>query len=265
MKAMAKKTDSLTTPLNVGLFVTCLVDLFRPSVGFATVKLLEDNGCTVTVPEAQTCCGQPAYNSGDRDSAKDLARQTIAVFENFDYVVLPSGSCAAMISEHYPQLFDGDSNWESRATELAAKTFELTAFLSDVLKIDAVNASFEQKVTYHDSCSGLRELNIKDQPRKLLAAVDGLELSEASRAEDCCGFGGAFSVKYPKISERIVRDKVDDAATTEADVLIGGDLGCLLNMAGKLKRQGSKMQVRHVAEVLADMTDTPAIGEGESN
>ena len=249
--------------LNVGLFVTCLVDLFRPSIGFASVKLLEDNGCTITVPEAQTCCGQPAYNSGDRESAKDLARQTIEAFEAFDYVVLPSGSCAAMISEHYPLLFKGDSGWEKRAEEMAAKTFELTAFLSDVLKVEAVNATFAHKVTYHDSCSGLRELGIKDQPRKLLATVSDLELSEAKRAEDCCGFGGAFSIKYPKISEQIVREKVEDAAITEAQVILGGDLGCLLNMAGKLKRQGSKMQVRHVAEILAGMTDNPAIGEGE--
>jgi len=244
--------------LNVGLFVTCLVDMFRPSIGFATVKLLEDNGCSVAVPEGQTCCGQPAFNSGDLDNAKVLARHTVAAFKDFDYVVLPSGSCAAMISQHYPELLDQ----QAEAVELAGKTYELTSFLTDVLKVQAVEAAFDQKVTYHDSCSGLRELGIKAQPRKLMDSVKGLELAESTRADECCGFGGSFCVKYPKISDRIVADKTDDALATEAQTLLGGDLGCLLNLAGKLKRRGAKMEVRHVAEVLADMTDQPAIGEG---
>ncbi|MCW9033047.1 MAG: (Fe-S)-binding protein [Rhodospirillales bacterium] len=256
-------TPNNAQSLNVGLFVTCLVDLFRPSIGFATVKLLEDNGCIVSVPENQTCCGQPAYNSGDQKNSIEIAKQVISAFKGFDYVVLPSGSCAAMISQHYPLLFKDDSQWEAPAKELATKTFELTTFLTDILKVETVEATFEQQATYHDSCSGLRELGIKNQPRKLLSSVKGLELKESKKAEECCGFGGSFSVKYPKISERIVRDKIEDAQKTETQTLIGGDLGCLMNMAGKLKRENAPMEVRHVAEVLAGMTDVPAIGEGE--
>ncbi len=256
-------TSNNNHPLDVGLFVTCLVDLFRPSIGFATIKLLENHGCTITVPEGQTCCGQPAYNSGDRQNSLEIAKQVISAFKDFDYVVLPSGSCAAMISQHYPLLFEGDSQWQADAKTLAGKTYELTTFLTDILKVEAVKATFDKQVTYHDSCSGLRELGIKNQPRKLLSSVKGLELTESLKAEECCGFGGTFSIKYPKISERIVRDKVTDAQETKAHTLVGGDLGCLMNMAGKLKRENAPMEVRHVAEILAGMTDIPAIGEGE--
>jgi len=248
---------------NVGLFVTCLVDLFRPSVGFASVKLLEDNGCLVSVPRAQTCCGQPAHNSGDKKNTQTLAQQTIAALEGFDYVVAPSGSCAGMIKKHYPTLFAENDPWKKRAEDLAAKTHELVSFLTDVLKVKKVEAALEATATYHDSCSGLRELGIKDQPRKLLKSVKGLKVKEASQAEACCGFGGIFSIKYPDISNAIVTTKTDDLESTEANIVLGGDLGCLMNIAGKLKRQSSKLQVRHVAEVLADMTDKPAIGEGE--
>jgi L-lactate dehydrogenase complex protein LldE len=247
---------------HVGLFVTCLVDLMRPTVGFATVRLLEAAGCRVTVPAEQTCCGQPAYNSGDRADAKAIAKQVIAIFEGFDYIVLPSGSCAGMIRVHYPELFAEDGEWKERAEGMAARTYELTQFLADVLEIDkAADVSLDKSVTYHDSCSGLRELGIKDQPRRLLAAVSELSLTEGAEAETCCGFGGTFCVKYPDISGHMVDAKADDLIATGADMVLAGDMGCLINIAGRLKRKGSKMQARHVAEVLAGYLDVPAIGE----
>lgn len=248
-------------PLRVGLFATCLVDLMRPRVGFAAAKLLEDAGCTVEVPQ-QTCCGQPAFNSGDRKTARDLAAQAIAAFESYDYVVLPSGSCAGQVIVHYPELFEGDAVWAPRAKRLAAKTFELTVFLSDVLKA-VPNARFDGSVTYHDSCSGLRELGIAAQPRKLLSKVEGLSLIEMKDPDVCCGFGGTFCVKYPDVSNKIVEKKTANIAASGATTLLAGDLGCLMNMAGKLSREGKDIKVRHVAEVLANMGDEPAIGEPE--
>ncbi len=247
-------------PVRVGLFVTCLVDLFRPSVGFAAVKLLEAAGCTVTVPQTQTCCGQPAYNSGDRADAAAIARQVIAAFLRFDYVVAPSGSCAGMIREHYPRLLANDPEAAENARALAAKTFELVAFLADVMPPAAVGARYDGTVTYHDACSGLRELGVKAQPRRLLAGVTGLTIAEMEFPETCCGFGGTFCVKYPDISDRMVSDKVADIAASGADTLLAGDMGCLLNMAGKLSRRGLPTKVRHIAEVLAGMTDEPPIG-----
>jgi L-lactate dehydrogenase complex protein LldE len=246
----------------VGLFVTCLVDLFRPSVGFAAVALLERAGCTVEVPRAQTCCGQPAYNSGDRADTRAIAAQVIAAFEGFDYLVAPSGSCAAMIREHYPALFAGHEVLEEKSKDLAEKTYELVSFLTDVLGVDAVEARFEGHVTYHDSCSGLRELGVREQPRRLLATVRGLSLAELADADVCCGFGGTFCVKYPEISDAMVSEKAARIEDTGAQTLLAGDLGCLMNMAGKLQRRGSGIEARHVAEVLAGMTETPAIGEG---
>ncbi|AWK85902.1 (Fe-S)-binding protein [Azospirillum thermophilum] len=246
----------------VGLFVTCLVDLMRPSVGFAAVTLLERAGCTVEVPEAQTCCGQPAFNSGDRRTAQDLARATIRAFEAFDYVVVPSGSCGGQIRHHYPELLADDPAWAPRARHVAARTYELVSFLADVLRVEDPGVRYDGVVTYHDSCSGLRELGIKEQPRRLLSKVEGLTLNELPSAEVCCGFGGTFCVKYPDISNRMVEAKTADIAATGADTLLAGDMGCLMNMAGKLKREGSPIKVRHVAEVLAGDTATPAIGEG---
>ncbi len=250
----------MATP-RVALFVTCLVDLFRPTVGFAAVKLLEDAGCTVDVPRAQTCCGQPAYNSGDRADTKAIARQVIAAFEDYDYTVAPSGSCAGMISHHYPALFADDPEWSQRAQALAEKTHELVSFLTDVLGVDAVSSAYDGAVTYHDSCSGLRELSIHDQPRRLLGTVDGLHLRELPDANVCCGFGGTFCIKYADISDRMVETKIQQVIETGAETLLAGDLGCLMNMAGKLQRQGAGIRVRHVAEVLAGLTDKPAIGE----
>lgn len=248
----------------VGLFVTCLVDLFRPSIGFAAVKLLEQAGCEVHVPEAQTCCGQPAYNSGDRADALSIAQQVIIAFEAYDYIVAPSGSCAGMLAKHYPALLGKDTDWSDRANRFAEKVHELISFLVDVRGMTKVDARYYGTATYHDSCSGLRELGIKVQPRDLLASVDGLTLKEMPEAEICCGFGGTFSVKYPDISNAVVEKKTDSIKTTKADLLLAGDLGCLMNMAGKIKRQGSPLAVRHIAEVLADMVDEPAIGDASS-
>jgi L-lactate dehydrogenase complex protein LldE len=248
----------------VGLFVTCLVDIFRPSVGFAAVKLLEDAGCLVEVPGMQTCCGQPAYNSGDRRDAKELAKRTIILFEPFDYVIVPSGSCGGMIKEHYPELLADEPSWAHRATHVAARTHELVSFLHDVRGVRTMRTRLDATVTYHDSCSGLRELGVKQQPRALLRSVAGLKLVELPGAEVCCGFGGTFCVKYPEISDKMVGAKADDIVATGADTLLAGDLGCLMNMAGKLKRDGHAVRVRHVAEVLAGMTDDPPIAHGKS-
>lgn len=252
----------LTRP-RVGLFVTCLVDLFRPSVGFATVKLLEEAGCAVEVPENQTCCGQPAFNSGDRKDTADIARAVIKVFSTYDYVVAPSGSCAGMIKMHYPELFPQGSSDRQAAEALAEKTYELVSFLVRVMKQEKVEAHFDGSVTYHDSCSGLRELGVKAEPRKLLRTVQGLDLVEMEDAEVCCGFGGTFCVKYPDISNVMVAKKTKKIGATGADLLLAGDLGCLMNMAGKLKREGASLKVRHVAEILAGDTATAPIAEAE--
>ena len=251
-------SETITKP-KVGLFVTCLADLFRPTAGFAAAKLIEDAGCDLYVPKAQTCCGQPAYNSGDRADTREIAEQVISVFEAFDYVVAPSGSCAAMLKKHYPELFAGDIAWEKRAGAFSEKVFELVSFLTDVMKVEKVEATFNGTVTYHDSCSGLREMGIKSQPRKLLDSVDGLTLKEMKDSEICCGFGGTFCIKYSDISNAIVSKKADNVENAEADLLLGGDIGCLMNMAGKIRREGGKTEVRHVAEVLAGMTDGPPI------
>ncbi len=254
-------SPSETGGKTVGLFVTCLVDLFRPGIGFAAVKLLEDAGCTVSVPETQTCCGQPAYNSGDRADTKAIARAVVEAFEPFDHVVAPGGSCAAMIRKHYPGLFQDEPDFLPRARAVADKTHELISFLTDVLGVDSVSASFEGSATYHDSCSGLRELGVQHQPRALLKGVAGLELKEMADSDVCCGFGGTFCVKYPDVSNAIVEKKTGRIAETGAETLLAGDLGCLMNMAGKMSREGRPIRARHVAEVLAGMTDVPAIGE----
>ncbi len=250
--------SNTNSPPRVGLFATCLVDLFRPSVGFAAVKLLEDAGCTVEVPENQTCCGQPGYNAGDHDLARDLARGVIKAFADVDYLVAPSGSCAAMIRLHYPGLFADEPETAEKARELAGRTYELTSFLVDVLGMTGVEASFEGKVTYHDACSGLRELGIKSQPRKLLQSVAGLELVEVFDAETCCGFGGTFSVKYPEVSVAMAAAKTKNIESSAAHTVLAGDMGCLMNLAGRLSGEGSDISVRHVAEVLAGV-DGPAI------
>jgi L-lactate dehydrogenase complex protein LldE len=237
--------------MRVALFVTCLVDLMRPRIGFAALKLLEAAGCEVSVPRTQTCCGQPGYNSGDRKSALALARKVLQEFEDCDYVVAPSGSCAGMIRTHYPELFAGEPERE-RVQRLCERTYELTDFLVNVARLENVPGNFAGRITYHDSCSGLRELGVKRQPRSLLARVGGLTLEEMDEAEVCCGFGGAFAVKFGDISTHIVDRKCENIAARAADAVVLGDLGCMLNIEGRLRRRGdTKTKVLHVAEVLA--------------
>jgi L-lactate dehydrogenase complex protein LldE len=243
----------------VALFVTCLADMFRPQVGFAAAKLLEQAGCKVEVP-VQSCCGQPAYNGGDAIAAAAVARNVIATFEPYDFVVAPSGSCAGMIRVHYPRLLQ-DGAWGKRADALAKKTHELFSFLVNVRGVSAVAAECRAGVAYHDSCSSLRELGVRDEPRRLLSSVNGLHLCEIKEPQVCCGFGGFFSVKYPDVSARMADDKIADAVGTGADMLVGGDLGCLLHLSGRMARRGEKLAVRHAAEVMAGFASEPAIGE----
>jgi len=238
--------------MRVGFFVTCLVDLMRPSVGFAALKLLEAGGAEVYVPPSQTCCGQPAYNSGDRGDAIALARKVIEEFEGCDYLVAPSGSCSGMIRTHYGELFADDAPARARAEALAAKTWEITSFLAEVLKLDQVPGRFEGTVTYHDSCAGLREMGVKAQPRAMLAKVPGLVLREMAEPETCCGFGGTFSIKFAEISARLADNKCQHVVAAGVDALVLGDLGCMLNIEGRLRRIGDgRTKVLHVAEVLA--------------
>ncbi|OGA06176.1 MAG: Fe-S oxidoreductase [Betaproteobacteria bacterium RIFCSPHIGHO2_12_FULL_69_13] len=238
--------------MRVGLFVTCLVDLMRPRIGFAALKLLEAAGCEVVVPGAQTCCGQPGWNSGERSSARSLAEKLIAEFEDCEQVVVPSGSCAGMIKTHYRDLFAGEAAWLARAEALAAKTRELTDFLVNVAKLQRVPGHFNGSVTYHDSCSGLRELGVKHQPRHLLAMTPGATLREMQDCETCCGFGGAFSVKFGEISAAMADAKCDRIVATGANAVALGDLGCMLNIEGRLRRRGdARTRVLHIAEILA--------------
>jgi L-lactate dehydrogenase complex protein LldE len=238
--------------MRVGLFVTCLVDLMRPSIGLAALRLLEAGGAEVHVPPAQTCCGQPGYNSGDRAGAKQLAARVVAEFEGCDYLVAPSGSCSGMIRTHYADLFRDDPPMLVRAAAVAARTYELTDFLLNVLKLKTVPGALAATVTYHDSCSGLREMGVKGQPRALLARVPGLKLTEMAECETCCGFGGTFAIKFGEISTRLADNKCQHIAASGADAVVLGDLGCMLNIEGRLRRRGDmKTRVLHVAEVLA--------------
>jgi len=238
--------------MRVGFFVTCLVDSMRPSIGFAAIKLLEAGGAAVVVPQTQTCCGQPGYNSGDRAGAKALAAKLVAEFEGCDYLVAPSGSCSGMIKTHYADLFRDEPAMSARVEALTAKTYELTDFLVSVLKLDRVPGSFSGTVTYHDSCSGLREMGVKRQPRALLAKIPGVKLSEMAESETCCGFGGTFAIKFGEISARLADNKCRDIASTGSDAVVLGDLGCMLNIEGRLRRRGDmKTRVLHVAEILA--------------
>ncbi|MBB5710960.1 (Fe-S)-binding protein [Sphingomonas xinjiangensis] len=253
----------MTERRQVALFVTCLVDTMRPRIGFASIAALEAAGCEVVVPAAQTCCGQPALNSGARRDAEALARQTIAVLEKYAHVVVPSGSCAGTIRVHYPEILAGDPEWGPRAEALAGRTWEILAFLDQVCGWRPEGVTLPVAAAYHDSCAGLRELGIKAQPRRLLAAIEALRLMPLAGEETCCGFGGTFCVKYPAISNAITEEKAQAIEASGADLLLAGDLGCLMNMAGKLHRQGSPVRVMHTVEVLAGMGAGPAIGEAE--
>ncbi|MDO8960387.1 MAG: (Fe-S)-binding protein [Rhodocyclaceae bacterium] len=237
--------------MRVALFVTCLVDLMRPRIGFAAIELLEAAGCDVIVPAGQTCCGQPVWNSGDRAAAAALAKKVIDEFVGSEYVVVPSGSCADQIRNEYPVILADEPEWRARAVELAGRVYELTDFLVNVAHIKTLPGNFSGSVTYHDSCTGLRGMGIKEQPRALLAKMSGVELKEMAAAEECCGFGGTFSVKFGEISAAIAAKKCGNACATGAQTIVGGDLGCLLNIEGKLRRLGDETtQVRHIAEVL---------------
>ena len=238
--------------MRVGFFVTCLVDLMRPSIGFAAIRLLEAGGASVFVPLGQTCCGQPGYNAGDRAGARALAAQVVAQFEDCEYLVAPSGSCSGMIKTHYADLFADDEAMRARVETLAAKTWELTDFLRNVLHLARVPGTFAGTVTYHDCCSGLREMSVKRQPRELLAQVPGLKLAEMAECETCCGFGGTFSLKFGEISARLADNKCLYITTSGAEAVVLGDLGCMLNIEGRLRRRGdTRTRVLHVAEVLA--------------
>jgi L-lactate dehydrogenase complex protein LldE len=251
--------DNSSSP-KVGFFVTCLVDSMRPNIAFASIKLLESAGCVVDVPDEQVCCGQPGFNNGEVNTTKKIATQVIDAFEQYDYLVAPSGSCLGMIKVHYPEIFQDDPIYLEKAKQLSNKSYEILSFLNDVLDVE-IEQSFNASVTYHDSCSGLRELDIKSQPRKLLSKVTDLELVEMKDTDICCGFGGTFCVKYPDISTSLVTDKVNNISDTKADVLLAGDLGCLMNIAGRCQRLGQNVRCYHTVEVLAGMANGPAIGE----
>lgn len=236
----------------IALFVTCLVDLMRPEIGFAAIKLLEHAGCEVVVPPDQTCCGQPAYNSGDRRSAHRLAERVLEQLEGYDYVVIPSGSCTGMIKMHYADLFSDDPGLKHRLVDLGPRIFELSDFLANVMQIETVPGKLSAAVTYHDSCSGLRELGVCAQPRQLLKLMPGVEVREMKDARACCGFGGTFSLKYGAVSSAIVDEKIGNIQATSAQAVVLGDLGCILNIEGRLRRLGDdKTQVLHIAQVLA--------------
>jgi L-lactate dehydrogenase complex protein LldE len=238
--------------MRVGLFVTCLVDLMRPSIGFAAIKLLEAGGAQVFVPPTQTCCGQPGYNAGDRVGATALARKVVVEFEGCDYLVAPSGSCSGMIRTHYADLFSDDPTMLRRAQALGSKTRELSDFLVNVLKLEQVPGQFVGKVTYHDCCAGLREMDVKRQPRALLQQMPGVALTEMTDCETCCGFGGTFAIKFGDISTRMADNKCQHILDTGADAVVLGDLGCVLNIEGRLRRRGdTKTRVLHIAEVVA--------------
>lgn len=249
--------------MRVALFVTCVNDALYPRTGIAVVRLLERLGVTVDFPAAQSCCGQPQYNTGYRYETEPLVRRTAEAFAGYEYVVTPSGSCAAMVREHYPRIgrraaAEGrGTGLAALAAELAPRVYELTEFLVDVLGVSDVGAYFPHTVTYHPSCHGLRALGLGDRPRRLLAAVKGLDLVELPGADECCGFGGTFAVKNPDVSAAMGTDKTAAAAATGADVLCGADNSCLAHLEGLLRRAGSPLRTVHLAEILAATEEEP--------
>jgi len=236
---------------NVTLFIQCLVDSLYPEVGEAMVRLLGKIGVKMSYPEDQTCCGQPAFNSGYRKEARRAAKRFIRIFEGAGRIVCPSGSCVNMVRNHYPVLFRNDEKWRLRAKRVGAKTFELTEYLVDVLDIDDLGAKFHGRITYHDSCHLLRGIGVSEQPRKLIRNVDGIHFIEMKASDRCCGFGGAFSVRYPDISAAMLDDKIQNIIETGAEVVVGCDIGCLMNIQGMLARMDSSIKVMHIAELLA--------------
>ena len=241
--------------MKVSLFITCLVDQFFPDVGMSVVSVLRRLGVDVDFPAAQTCCGQPAFNSGFKSEARELAKRFIVIFENSEYVVAPSGSCTSMVRVFYPELFSDDPEWHERAVSLASRTYEFTEFLVNILKLEDVGATSRGKIALHQSCHLLRELNVKTEPKSLLRSVHGVELVELERAESCCGFGGLFSIKYPHISSGILQDKIDCVEKSGADVVVACDVGCLMHIAGGLSRQSASVKTMHIAELLAKRSE----------
>ena len=237
--------------MKVSLFVTCLVDQLWSSVGTSCVEVLRHVGCEVEFDDRQTCCGQPAFNTGYRDEARRVAQRFIEVFEesNADAIVSPSGSCTAMV-HHFPELFSDDPQWRERARTIAARTHELSSFLIRVLKVEDVGATWQGKLTWHDACHGLRDLNLKSEPRTLIRNVRGAEFVEIENAEACCGFGGTFSVKYPEISVAILDQKIEAIERAGVDVVVSGDASCLMQIGGRLSRKKSGIRVMHLAELL---------------
>jgi L-lactate dehydrogenase complex protein LldE len=241
----------MTENRKVTLFIQCLVDVMYPEVGEAMLKIFRKLDIAVDCPVDQTCCGQPAFNSGYHRQARVAARKFIQLFEDAQSIVCPSGSCVHMVRHHYPDLFRDDPAWLRRAESIRDKTFELTEYLVDVLGVENLDARFDGKITYHDSCHPLRGLGIMDQPRKLISKVDGAEFIEMQNSDQCCGFGGAFAVKYPEISTAMVEDKVKNIIATGADTVVGVDMSCLMNIQGLLSRKKSEVKIMHIAELLA--------------
>jgi L-lactate dehydrogenase complex protein LldE len=237
--------------LRVGLFITCLADQFMPNVGECLVKVLRRLDVDVTFNPDQTCCGQPAFNTGYRDEARCVATHVLDLYDNADYVVSPSGSCTSMVRNFYSELFADDPDRLQKCLDLKKRFFEFSEFLVDVLKVDDVGASFRHRVTYHDSCHLLRELGVEEAPRKLLRKVRGLDLVEMQDNKLCCGFGGTFSMKFPEVSVPMGEDKVRAAAETRAEYLVAADGGCLMHLSGLIHRQGAALKTLHLAEVLA--------------
>jgi L-lactate dehydrogenase complex protein LldE len=235
--------------MKIALMVTCLSDVLRPEVGIATTNLLRRLGHQVDFPQSQTCCGQPMFNSGFADLARDQARHTIAAFAGDHLVVTPSGSCAAMVKVEYPELLHNDPHWHDRAVDLSRRTHELSHFLVHILNVTDVGAKFEGKVAYHFACHG-RMLQATNEVDTLLANVQGLTQVPLARQDQCCGFGGSFSVRYPEISTAMVNDKVNCLLASGADAVVSTDLGCLMNIGGRLRRRGKPIEVLHLAELL---------------
>jgi L-lactate dehydrogenase complex protein LldE len=248
----------------VQLFVTCIVDTLYPEVGEAVVRVLQRAGAEVAFPAGQTCCGQPAFNAGMRAEARQMAIHTIEVFEpNAGAVIVPSGSCAAMIRHGYLELFADDDQWLPRAKALAGRTYELSEYLVDVLKVTDLGASVQTKITYHSSCHLLRELGVDHQPRTLLAKVQGAEFVELPATQDCCGFGGVFSVEHPEVSSAMLDRKIANVEDTGASLIVSCDAGCVTNINGGLRRRGKHQRAVHIAEIL-DQTSTTEMPEGGS-
>lgn len=237
--------------MRASLFITCLVDQFFPEVGMSMTGVLRRLGVEVDFPSEQTCCGQPAFNSGFTSEARELAKRFIEIFEKSEYVVAPSGSCTSMVKVFYPELFKNDPEWHGRAESLASRTHEFTEFVVNVLGVEDVGASYRGRVALHQSCHLLRELKVRAEPQRLLEAVKGIELVQLERAEACCGFGGLFSIKYPHISGGILQEKIDSIKKSGADVVVASDVGCLMHIAGGLSRQGIVTRTMHIAELLA--------------